>query len=83
MASFEITMNNENVQRIDHAEAYGLEGPMTTFFVTEDGHGRLDSWATRLASFRSADVVMIRRVEHEVDHASGRPKLDLIVGAEA
>lgn len=89
MASFEITLNNQTVQRVAEAEAYQLEGPLTTFFTSENGHGRLDSWSTRLASFRSADVVMIRRVDDLGERAgsgtvatSSRPELELVVGAD-
>lgn len=84
MASFEITLNDQSVQHVREAEAYQLEGPLTTFFTSDTGHGRLDSWATRLASFRSADVAMIRRIE-EVDDTGitpRRPELELVVAAE-
>lgn len=77
MATFEITMTDKSVQRVDAAEAYEQEGPMTTFFVSEGNRGRLDSWATRLASFRSADVFMIRRC----DVAAERPQFDLVLAA--
>jgi len=78
MANFEITMTDQTVQRVEAAEAYEQEGPMTTFFTSEGNRGRLDSWATRLASFRSADVFMIRRC---VDPEQERPRLDLVVAA--
>ncbi len=77
MATFEITMTDQSVQRVEDAEAYEQEGPMTTFFVSEGNRGRLDSWATRLASFRSADVFMIRRC----DIGRERPQLDLVLAA--
>ena len=80
MASFEITLTDQTIQHIHEAEAYQLEGPLTTFFTTDAGHGRLDSWATRLASFRSSDVVMIRRLDAM---AGVRPDLELVVSADA
>lgn len=79
MASFEITFNDRSVDRIDDADGYQPEGPMTTFFLSDAGHGRLDAWSTRLASFRSADIAAIRRVEHAA--AGMRPTLEVVAGA--
>lgn len=62
MDTFEITLSDDSEPHVVAADAYELEGPMTTFFSTESSHVRLDSWAVRLASFRSADICMIRRV---------------------
>lgn len=80
MAAYEITMSDQSVQIVE-ADAYQMEGPLTTFFRTDGGHGRLDSWATRLASFRSADVLMIRRLERFEHAPADRPHLDLVVSA--
>ena len=77
MATFEITMADNTRALVIDAEGYAQEGPMTTFFVSDDGRGRLDSWATRMASVRSADVLMIRRVS-QVDPAVA-PSLELVV----
>ncbi len=61
MASFEVTMKDRSVERVGRADAYQQEGPMTTFFRTE---GRtVDSWSTRVASLRTADILIIRRHE--------------------
>ena len=62
MSTFEVTLTGDAAPHLIHADAYEQEGPMTTFFRCESSHVRLDSWAHRLASFRSADVRMIRRV---------------------
>jgi hypothetical protein len=75
MAMFEITLTDRSVERIDDADAYQQEGPMTTFFATDTTHGRLDAWSIRLASFRSADVAMIRRVDTA---RSERPTLEVV-----
>ena len=45
---------------IDDADAYQQEGPLTTFFRTAPGRTVVDCWSTRLASFRTADVRVIR-----------------------
>lgn len=97
MTTFEITLTDRSVQTVDDAEAYQQEGPMTTFFNTDASSGRLDSWSTRLASFRSADIAMIRRLDHAALPATtaesgatatdrhsarpGRPVFDLVDAA--
>jgi hypothetical protein len=48
---------------VDGADAYAPDGQMTTFFRCRDGRDAIDVWATRIASFRTADIVRILRVE--------------------
>jgi hypothetical protein len=36
---------------------------MTTFFRRGDGRDVIDSWSTRMASFRTADLLVVRRRE--------------------
>ena len=36
---------------------------MTTFFRRGDGRDVIDSWSTRMASFRTADLLVVRRVD--------------------
>lgn len=76
MSTFEVVLAGETAPHLIDADAYQQEGPMTTFFSCDGSHLRLDSWALRLASFRSADVRMIRRLEG--DQATGRPALGLV-----
>jgi hypothetical protein len=79
MSTFEVVLAGDGAPQLVRADAYEQEGPMTTFFTCESSHVRLDSWALRLASFRSADVRMIRRVD--ADHAA-RPTLELVAVAD-
>lgn len=65
MARFTITLADDRTETIDHADAYQQEGPLTTFFAFAGGREVIDSWSSRLASFRTADVVTVRRVEGE------------------
>jgi hypothetical protein len=51
------------IESVDHADAYQQEGPLTTFFTTRDDGGVIDSWSRRQASFRTADIVAVRRVD--------------------
>lgn len=64
MACFELTLRDRTTEQVGDADAYQQEGPMTTFFRTGDG-GRVDSWSTRVASVRTADVLLIRRTDVE------------------
>jgi len=75
--SYEITLKShpaetgEATELVEGADAYVLEGPLTTFFEGRDGRSVLDAWARRLASFRTADIVCIRWVPGPM--ALGRP----------
>ena len=62
MACYEVTLRDRTTEEVGDADAYQQEGPMTTFFRTGDG-GRVDSWSTRVASVRTADVLLIRRTD--------------------
>ncbi len=62
MACFEVTLRDRTTEQVGDADAYQQEGPMTTFFRTGDG-ARVDSWSTRVASVRTADVLLIRRTD--------------------
>ena len=62
MACFEVTLNDRTTAQVGDADAYQQEGPMTTFFRTTET-GRVDAWSTRVASVRTADVLLIRRTD--------------------
>ena len=66
MAHFEVTMKDRSVERIGAVDAYRQEGPMTTFFRTDGGHRPVDSWSTRVASYRTAEILIIRRHDDPV-----------------
>jgi hypothetical protein len=55
-----VQLVNDISEVIDGADAYQQEGPLTTFFRTAPGRAVIDCWSTRLASFRTADVRVIR-----------------------
>ena len=58
---YEVTLKDRSVEMIDDADAYQQEGPMTTFFRTAPDRQVVDTWSTRIASFRTADIAIIRR----------------------
>jgi hypothetical protein len=55
-----VQLSNDTTEVIDGADAYQQEGPLTTFFATAPGRTVVDCWSTRLASFRTADIRVIR-----------------------
>jgi hypothetical protein len=63
MASYEVTMRDRTVEWIHDADAYQQEGQMTTFFRTGNQRGSVDSWSTRVASLRTSEVFIVRRIE--------------------
>ena len=60
---YEVTTADGTTELIPGADTYQQEGPLTTFFRTEPGRRVVDCWSVRLASFRTAELVRIRRVE--------------------
>ncbi len=60
---YEVTTNDGGCEVVSGADTYQLEGPLTTFFRTEADRRVVDCWSVRLASFRTLDVVRIRRLE--------------------
>ncbi|HEX4490484.1 MAG TPA: hypothetical protein VH914_04675 [Acidimicrobiia bacterium] len=59
---FEIVTTDGTIERVDGADAYELEGPLTTFFTTNSGIHRLSSWSERVASYRTDRVLAVRTV---------------------
>jgi hypothetical protein len=58
---FDVVLRDGTLERVHDADAYQQEGPMTTFFRTAPDRQVVDSWSTRMASFRTADITVIRR----------------------
>ena len=61
MPTFEVVLQDRSVELVDGADAYQQEGPMTTFFRRGDGRDVIDAWSVRVASFRTADLRVVRR----------------------
>ena len=60
---FEVTVGDGSAEVVRGADTYTQEGPLTTFFRTDPGRRVIDCWSERLASFRTADVTRIRRLD--------------------
>ncbi len=74
MPMHEVTMKDGSVERIDGTDAYHQEGPMTTFFAIAESRHVVDTWSTRVASFRTSEIVAVRRLAltpAETDHSRG------------
>ena len=71
MTAYEITMKDQASERIDGADAYAQEGQLTTFFRTASARQVIDCWSVRLASFRTTEIMAVRRLEDPtaLDHA--------------
>lgn len=61
MAAFSVELANQRVEEVSGVDAYQQEGPLTTFFAVESQRLVIDSWSTRVASFRTSDIVTVRR----------------------
>ena len=58
-----VTLKDRTTEEVAGADAYQQEGQMTTFFRTDRSRDVVDSWSTRLFSVRTAEILMIRRLE--------------------
>jgi hypothetical protein len=67
MPTFEVMLRDRSVVTVDGADAYQQEGPMTTFFRRGNGREVIDSWSTRIASFRTVDLLAVRRREAAIE----------------
>jgi hypothetical protein len=70
--TYEITLRGDSVETVGDADAYQQEGQMTTFFQHGSGRQVLDAWSTRIASYRTSEIVRIRRVDEHAAPSSGR-----------
>lgn len=76
MNQFEIALANGETVMVAGADAYQPEGPLTTFFAAGSSRQTIDSWSVRVASFRTTDIVAVRRV---VDlRAASTPHLSVV-----
>ncbi len=57
---YELTFVDGRAEVIAGADSYEQEGPMTTFFQS-DGRNYVDFLSLRIASFRTTDLIAVRR----------------------
>ena len=61
--AFEIAIADGDIEHIEGADSYELEGPLTTFFAADGAHARLSAWSVRVASIRTDRILSIKRVD--------------------
>ena len=71
MACYEVVRRDRTVEVVEGADAYQQEGPMTTFFATGPGRRVIDCWSTRLASVRTGEVLVVRRLADDAGTGHG------------
>ena len=74
-ATFSITLRDHSTESIDGANTYVHEKVMTTFYRTDNARGAVDCWSTAMASFRTDEILAIRRMEDESAATAGFPAL--------
>ena len=60
--SFEVVLQDRQVERVNDADAFVQEGPLTSFFRLGEGRRTIDAWATRVASVRTTAILIVRQV---------------------
>ena len=80
---YEVQFNDGSMDIVEGAHAYVQEGALTTFFQGRDGRGILDSWARRLASYRTADIVRVRWREDAAGRAEFRRAMTVTTDGRA
>lgn len=65
MWNWNVAMKSGETITVEGADAYCPEGPLTTFFCTGSNRQTIDSWSTRISSYRTADIVTIERAQAE------------------
>jgi hypothetical protein len=64
-SSYLVTLRDRSIETVAGADAFSHERVMTTFYRTGNARGAVDCWSAALASFRTDEILMIRRVEAE------------------
>lgn len=59
--AFDVVLSDETVERVEGADSFQQEGPMTTFFASDGRRGTLDCWSVKMASFRTDRIEKIIR----------------------
>lgn len=55
---YEVVCDDGEIERIEGADSYQQEGPLTTFFDS-GGRGALTSWSVKVASIRTDRILRI------------------------
>ena len=72
---YRVTLRDRTTETVFGSDAFCHERVMTTFYRTANTRGAVDCWATPLASFRTDEILMIRRSEAGALGAQGMAPL--------
>jgi hypothetical protein len=75
---FEVILQDRTRELIEAADAYQQEGQMTTFFSHGEGRQVVDCWSSRVASFRTSEITIIRRLADPVAARAPAPDARLL-----
>lgn len=73
-ACFDVVLVDGSHELVQGVDAYQQESSMTTFFRTGNGRQAVDCWSVRVASFRTDQILAIRR--HEAVDGRADAQLD-------
>ncbi len=82
MWNWNVAMKSGETIKVEGADAYCPEGPLTTFFCTGSNRQTIDSWSTRISSYRTADIVTIERAKAEAIELNP-PAVKVVTGQPA
>lgn len=74
-ATFEVVLVDGSHETVHGVDAYQQESSMTTFFRTGNGRQAVDCWSVRVASFRTDQILVIRR--HDAGDAAAGELADV------
>lgn len=69
--SYTVTLRDHSTELIAGADAYATERVLTTFYRTGNARGAVDCWSVAIASFRTDEILSIRRIEEEAAATAG------------
>ena len=64
--AFEVVLAAGTHEVVAGVDAYQQESSMTTFFRNDTGRQAVDCWSVRVASFRTEQILAIRRLEADM-----------------
>ena len=60
---FEITLRDHTTEFVGDADTFAHEKVMTTFYQTANARQTIDCWSVPLASVRTDQILMVKRVD--------------------
>lgn len=80
---FDVKTLEGDTEIVADANAYQMEGPFTTFFIADGGHGKISGWSIRVASLRTDSIASIRRRAADETTSAIAANSNLLLGLRA